>query len=167
MKQIKSLSFFNLVLIIVMTVYSFSSMSSSFFMMGLKSFPWFLISAFFYFIPYALIVSEYTRSYSNRTGGIYDWLKDAFSPRIAFITAFLWYCSYFTWIISLFMKLLIPFTIMLFGKDLTSAEQWFGIDTSYWIMVLSLFAVFCMTWVINRGHKAVFSFLKTSSYAMV
>ena len=55
MKQIKSLSFFNLILIIVMTVYSFSSMSSSFFMMGLKAFPWFLISAFFYFIPYALI----------------------------------------------------------------------------------------------------------------
>ena len=78
MKPTKSLSFFNLILIIVMTVYSFSSMSSSFFMMGLKSFPWFLISAFFYFIPYALIVSEYTRSYSNRTGGIYDWLKDAF-----------------------------------------------------------------------------------------
>ena len=167
MKPTKSLSFFNLILIIVMTVYSFSSMSSSFFMMGLKSFPWFLISAFFYFIPYALIVSEYTRSYSNRTGGIYDWLKDAFSPRIAFITAFLWYCSYFTWIISLFMKLLIPFTIMLFGQDLTSAEQWFGIDTAYWIMVLSLVAVFCMTWVINRGHQAVFSFLKTSSYAMV
>jgi amino acid transporter len=34
-------------------------------------------------------------------------------------------------------------------------------------MVLSLVAVFCMTWVINRGHQAVFSFLKTSSYAMV
>lgn len=55
MKPTKSLSFFNLILIIVMTVYSFSSMSSSFFMMGLKSFPWFLISAFFILYPMPLL----------------------------------------------------------------------------------------------------------------
>ena len=161
------LSMQTLVLIITTTVFSFSSMTTAFFMMGTKSLLWFLISSCCYFIPYTLIVSSYTRTYAKQAGGIYDWLKDSLSPKAAFITAFLWYCSYFTWIVSLFMKLLIPLSILFFGQDITQQATWFGLPTNIWIAVLAITAVFSLTYLISRGFQTVLRFLLRSGIVML
>ncbi|OTN75335.1 hypothetical protein A5886_000405 [Enterococcus sp. 8G7_MSG3316] len=163
----KTLSLPMLVLIITTTIYSFSSMLTAFFMMGTKSLPWFLISALFYFIPYALIVAQYSKKYANQSGTIYDWLKDSLSPRAAFITAFLWYCSYFTWMVSLFMKLLIPLSILLFGQDLTASITWFGLSEGFWLAIFSIIGVLLLTWIITSGFQTILSFLKISSVTMI
>lgn len=163
----KNLSVSSLVLIIITTVYSFSSMSTAFFMMGIKSLPWFLISAGLYFIPYALIVAQYTKKYAQKSGTIYDWLKDSLSPKAAFITVFLWYCSYFTWMVSLFMKLTIPLSILLFGEDLTKKDTWFFLPTNLFLALCSIFLVFLIHWMIAKGFQTIVTFLKISSFAMI
>lgn len=163
----KNLSLPILILIITTTVYSFSSMTTAFFMMGAKSLPWFLISASFYFIPYAIIVAQYTRKYAAQSGTIYDWLRESLSPKAAFVTAFLWYCSYFTWMVSLFMKLMIPLSILLFGQDLTHQTSWWGLSTQFWLAVSSVGALCLLTFLINRGFQTVISFLKISSFSML
>lgn len=163
----KKLTQTGLILIITTTVYSFSSMATAFFMMGVKALPWFFISAFCYFIPYALIVAQYTKKYAHRAGTIYDWLQESLSPKAAFITAFLWYCSYFTWMVSLFMKLLIPMSILLFGKDLTASIHWLGWSPQVWLALLSILLVISLTWLINRGFQTILSFLKLSGAAMI
>lgn len=163
----KNLSLVSLILIITTTVYSFSSMSTAFYMMGIKALPWFFISAAFYFIPYALIVAQYTKRYADRAGSIYDWLRDSLSPRAAFVTIFLWYCSYFTWMVSLFMKLLIPLSILLFGEDKTGQLRLFGLSPQLSLALLSICLVFILTWLINRGFQTILSFLKISGAAMV
>lgn len=163
----KKLTIPYLVIIITTTVYSFSSMSTGFYMMGIKALPWFIISGLFYFVPYALILSQYTKKYADRSGTIYDWLKDSLSPKTAFITACLWYCSYFTWLISLFMKLIIPFSILLFGHDITSQATWQGLPTQALIAIFAIVALFGMTFLISRGFAAILSFLKVSSFAMI
>lgn len=157
----------NLILIITTTVYSFSSMISAFFMLGSQSLIWFFISALFYFIPYALIVAQYTKKYAHRSGAIYDWLKDSLSPKAAFTTVFLWYSSYFIWMISLFMKLLIPISILIFGKDITGTIDWLGISPQIWLAVFSIFSVLFITWMNKRGFQVIFRFLHISGYAMV
>ncbi|GCF95383.1 inner membrane transporter YjeM [Enterococcus florum] len=163
----KNLSLPNLVLIITTTVFSFSSMTTAFFMMGSRSLIWFFISAGCYFIPYAIIVAQYTKKYARLSGSIYDWLKDSLSPKTAFVTAFLWYCSYFIWMISLFMKLLIPLSVLLFGQDLTGKIHWLGLPPQVWLVCFSIFAVFLLTGLINRGFQTIVSFLKLSGYAMI
>lgn len=163
----KNMSIATLMLIIITTVYSFSSMATAFFMMGTKSLAWFIISALGYFIPYALIVAQYSRKYAHQKGTIYDWLKDSLSAKIAFITAFLWYCSYFTWMVSLFMKLIIPASILLFGKDITNKMTWLSLPTQVWLALLAIVAVFCLTYFINRGFHHIISFLKICSFTMV
>jgi amino acid transporter len=135
-------------------------------MMGSKSLPWFFISAFCYFIPYALIVAQYSRKYADRSGTIYDWLKDSLSPKAAFVTAFLWYCSYFTWMVSLFMKLMIPLSILLFGQDLTDQIHWLNLPAQVWLACFSIMAVLFVTRLITRGFKTIVAFLKISSGAM-
>lgn len=163
----KNMSITTLMLLIITTVYSFSSMATAFFMLGTKSLAWFFISALCYFIPYALIVAQYSKKYAHQKGTIYDWLKDSFSPKVAFITAFLWYCSYFTWMVSLFMKLMIPLSILLFGSDMTGKMNWFNWPTQVWLAFLAILAVLCLTYLLSRGFKTILSFLKISSLAMV
>ncbi|MGM0125803.1 hypothetical protein IGI37_003204 [Enterococcus sp. AZ194] len=163
----KNLSISSLILIMTTTVYSFSSMATAFFMMGSKSLPWFLISALLYFIPYALIVAQYTKKYAHKAGTIYDWLKDSLTPKVAFITVFLWYCSYFTWMVSLFMKLTIPLSILVFGEDLTQQATWFSIPTNGLLALFSICLVLVIHWLISRGFKAIMTFLKISSLAML
>ncbi|MGG5369312.1 amino acid permease [Enterococcus sp. AZ196] len=157
----------NLILIITTTVYSFSSMVSAFFMLGSQSLIWFFISAFFYFIPYALIVAQYTKKYAHRSGAIYDWLKESLSPKAAFTTVFLWYSSYFIWMISLFMKILIPLSVLIFGKDITASIDWFGLSPQIWLALFSILAVLFITWMNKRGFQVIFRFLHISGYAMV
>jgi len=135
-------------------------------MMGSKSLPWLLISAFGYFIPYALIVAQYTRQYGHKSGTIYDWLKDSLSPQAAFVTVFLWYCSYFTWMVSLFMKLLIPISILFCGQDVSSQLRWLQLPTQFWLSIFAIAAVLLMTFLISRGFQTIVSFLKISSWAM-
>jgi amino acid transporter len=157
----------NLILIITTTVYSFSSMISAFFMLGSQSLIWFFISALFYFIPYALIVAQYTKKYAHRSGAIYDWLKESLSPKAAFTTVFLWYSSYFIWMISLFMKILIPISILFFGQDITASMNWFGVSSQIWLALFSVMAVIGITWMNKRGFQVIFRFLHISGYAMV
>lgn len=167
-KQSTNLSLVKLILIITTTIFSFSSMSSAYYMMGVKSLFWLLIAALFYFIPYVLIVSEFTATYKNKSGGIYCWLQDVFSPKIAFITTFLWYCSYFIWLISLLMKMWIPLSIIITGKDISSQDFLFwGIPNTVWLSIFSILAIVIITILISRGFKTVSFFMVCSGIFMM
>ncbi|EOH93356.1 hypothetical protein UAW_02604 [Enterococcus haemoperoxidus ATCC BAA-382] len=167
MKTTTTFSPKHLVMIITMTVFSFSSMTTAFFLMGIKAFPYFVGAALFYFIPYAIIIAEFTGVYKNHIGGLYQWLAGHLSEKIAFIAAFLWYCSYFIWMISLFMKIWIPSSILLFGKDFTkktSSIPYFS--TSVLIGLLSIFAVIITLFFVSKGFKGIASSLYLSGIMM-
>lgn len=145
-----------LIIMIVTTVFSFTSMSDAFFLKGYSAIPWFLLSALTYFVPYLFIVSDLTSVYNDRNGGIYTWLKDSTSQRLAFVATLLWYSSYFIWMISLFMKTWIPLSILLFGKDITQESVLFGnIPTMAVIAVLSIVLVFLISLVILGGFQKI------------
>ncbi|WP_086315556.1 hypothetical protein A5821_003044 [Enterococcus sp. 7F3_DIV0205] len=167
MKTTTTFSPKRLVMIITMTVFSFSSMTTAFFLMGLKAFPYFIGAALFYFIPYAIIIAEFTDVYKNHIGGLYQWLAGHLSEKVAFTAAFLWYCSYFIWMISLFMKLWIPSSILLFGEDLTkktSSIPYFS--TSILIGLLSIGAVLVTLFFVSKGFKGIASSLYLSGIMM-
>ena len=109
-----TISFQKTVLIIATTVFSFSSSTTAFFTMGLHSIPWLALAAIFYFIPFAIINSEFTSAYPKAKGSLYQWISENLSQRLAFITSFIWYSSYFIWMMSLFLKLWIPFSVLIF-----------------------------------------------------
>lgn len=167
MKTTTTFSPKRLVMIITMTVFSFSSMTTAFFLMGIKAFPYFIVAALFYFIPYAIIIAEFTSVYKNHIGGLYQWLAGHLSEKIAFIAAFLWYCSYFIWMISLFMKIWIPSSILLFGEDLTKKNNCIPyFSTSTLIGLLSILAVIVTLFFVSRGFKGIASSLYLSGIMM-
>lgn len=156
-KKTKSqISMRKFILIFITTIFSFTSLTTAVFLMGVKAIPWFIFTALFYFIPFAFIIAEFTGTYKEAHGGLYNWLKDALSEQTAFIALFLWYCSYFIWAISLFMKLWIPLSIMLFGKDISQAKGTFlSLSYNTWIVILALSAIFLVTFLINRGFLQI------------
>lgn len=159
---------FKLVIIITTTIFSFSSMTTAFYLMGSQSLPVLLFSAIFYFIPFTLIVTDFSSVYGHCSGNIYLWIKNHLNPRVAFITIFLWYCSYFIWMISLFMKLWIPASITFFGKDLTlSSCSFLPIKTTYVISILSILAVFFTYRLVQRGFKTIVGLLTISGIFML
>lgn len=144
-----------LIIMIVTTVFSFTSMSDAFFLKGYSAIPWFIISALTYFIPYLFIVSDLTSVYNDKAGGIYTWLKDSTSQKLAFVATLLWYSSYFIWMVSLFMKTWIPLSILLFGKDITHETTLFGIPTMGVIAVLSILLIIAISLVILSGFQKI------------
>ncbi len=114
-----------IVLVIATTVFSFSSSTMAFFTIGLKSLIWLAVVAVLYFLPFAIINSELTSAYPKSKGALYAWLADNLSPRIAFITTFIWYASYFVWMTSLFFETLDPFWFTRFWARYFSDDDTF------------------------------------------
>ncbi|MDR0885833.1 MAG: amino acid permease, partial [Clostridiales Family XIII bacterium] len=157
----KSLSAIKIIIMITTTVFSFSSMSNAFFLMGYKAIPWLILCAILYFVPFCFIIAEITSTYQNHQGGLYDWLADIVSPKMGFVAAFIWYCSYFIWMVSLFMKCWIPISIAIFGKDMTQMSQLplglskLGLTNVQLIGVLSVALVIIVSIIILGGFMRV------------
>lgn len=145
---------------ITTTVFSFSSMANSFYLMGTAAIPWFLVTAICFFIPYAFIIAEYSYRYKEQTAGIYSWLKDTLPLPIVYIATFIWYSSYTIWLVSLSLKLWIPFSIFLFGQDLTQrAAISVTISNRFLLGLLSILAIFLLTWFVSRGFQKLTTFI--------
>ncbi|MBS7576404.1 MULTISPECIES: amino acid permease [unclassified Enterococcus] len=166
-KKQAAISFQKIVLIIATTVFSFSSSTTAFFTMGLHAVPWLAMAAIFYFVPFAIINSEFTSAYPNSKGSLYQWLSENLSQRLAFITSFIWYSSYFIWMMSLFLKLWIPFSVLIFGYDISKLTTIFGVSTKWVLTILSLIGVLIMTWIINHGFIKIIRCLYLSGILMV
>ncbi|MCH4170123.1 MAG: glutamate/gamma-aminobutyrate family transporter YjeM [Lactobacillus sp.] len=159
-KTAVELSFSKLVLIIATTVFSFTSMSNAYYLMSYGAIPWYILAAVIFFVPYALIVSEFTGNLGQYSGGLYSWVGQSLSQKTAFLTTFLWYSSYTIWLASLFMKVWIPLSILSFGKDLTTAKASFlNIPQVYWLGLGSCLLVFLVMYLISRGFLTISRFM--------
>lgn len=57
----------------------------------------FILSAFIFLIPVALISAELSSTWSEEEGGIYSWVKHAFSENVAFFTIWLQWINTLVW----------------------------------------------------------------------
>jgi len=93
--QKKVLSVFSLVMINVIAVDSLRTLPISA-KLGLPLVFFYLVAAFTFFIPIALVAAELATAYPN-TGGIYIWVREAFGRRAGFITIWLQWIYNVVW----------------------------------------------------------------------
>ncbi|KTD19265.1 Amino acid transporter [Legionella lansingensis] len=91
----KVLSVFSLVMINVIAVDSLRTLPISA-KLGLPLVSYYLIAAFTFFIPVALVAAELATAYPN-TGGLYVWVREAFGRRAGFITIWLQWIYNVVW----------------------------------------------------------------------
>lgn len=109
----KILSVFSLVMINVIAVDSLRTLPISA-KLGLSLISYYLVAAFAFFIPVALVAAELATAYPN-TGGIYIWVREAFGKRAGFITIWLqwiynvvWYPTMLSFIAATMAYLISP-----------------------------------------------------------
>lgn len=91
----KVLSVFSLVMINVIAVDSLRTLPLTA-KLGVNLVTYYLIAAFVFFIPVALVAAELATAYPN-TGGIYIWVREAFGKRAAFLTIWLQWIYNVVW----------------------------------------------------------------------
>lgn len=91
----KVLSIFSLVMINVIAVDSLRTLPITA-KLGLSLVSYYLIAAFAFFLPVALVAAELATAYPS-TGGIYIWVREAFGRRPAFITIWLQWIYNIVW----------------------------------------------------------------------
>ena len=64
-QQIKKMSLIGLILMIFTSVFGFANSPSAFYLMGYSAMPFYLFSALFFFIPFALMMAEMGAAYGD------------------------------------------------------------------------------------------------------
>lgn len=136
-QQIKKMSLIGLILMIFTSVFGFANSPSAFYLMGYSAMPFYLFSALFFFIPFALMMAEMGSAYRKEEGGIYSWMNRGVGPRFAFIGTFMWFSSYVVWMVSTAAKIWVPFSTFLFGADKTQSWAFAGLTSTQTVGVLA------------------------------
>lgn len=109
----KVLSVFSLVMINIIAVDSLRTLPISA-KLGLSLISYYIVAAFAFFIPVALVAAELATAYPH-TGGIYVWVREAFGKRAGFITIWLqwiynvvWYPTILAFIAATLSYLIAP-----------------------------------------------------------
>ena len=148
-QSLKKMSLTGLILMIFTSVFGFANSPSAFYLMGYSAAPFYILSALFFFIPFALMMAEMGSAYRKEEGGIYSWMNNSVGPRFAFIGTFMWFASYVVWMVSTAAKIWVPLSTFLFGADKTQTwalasltpTQTVGILAACWMGVVTIIAV--------------------------
>ena len=87
--SLKKMTLTGLILMIFTSVFGFANSPSAFYLMGYSATPFYIVSALFFFIPFALMMAEMGSAYRKEEGGIYSWMNNSVGPRYAFIGTFI------------------------------------------------------------------------------
>lgn len=131
----KVLSVFSLVMINVIAVDSLRTLPITA-KLGLSLVSYYLVAAFAFFIPVALVAAELATAYPN-TGGIYIWVREAFGRRAAFITIWLQWIYNVVWYPTI-LAFIAATLAYLFAPELANNRYylWFTIVGLFWLFTL-------------------------------
>lgn len=152
---IKKMSLIGLILMIFTSVFGFANSPSAFFLMGYSATPFYIFSALFFFIPFALMMAEMGSAYRKEEGGIYSWMNNSVGPRYAFIGTFMWFSSYVIWMVSTAAKVWVPFSTFLFGADRTQVWSFAGLSSTQVVGILAILWMLVVTSVASKGINKI------------
>ena len=129
------LSVFSLVMINVIAVDSLRTLPITA-KLGLTLVSYYLVAAFAFFIPIALVAAELATAYPS-TGGIYIWVREAFGRRAAFITIWLQWIYNVVWYPTI-LAFIAATIAYLFAPDLANNKFYLlgTIVPLFWIFTL-------------------------------
>ncbi|MCS2156640.1 glutamate/gamma-aminobutyrate family transporter YjeM [Scandinavium sp. H11S7] len=154
-QSIKRMSLTGLILMIFTSVFGFANSPSAFYLMGYSATPFYLLSALFFFIPFALMMAEMGSAFRKEEGGIYSWMNNSVGPRYAFIGTFMWFSSYVVWMVSTAAKIWVPLSTFLFGADKTQTWSFIGLSSTQMVGILAVLWMVAVTFVAAKGINKI------------
>lgn len=71
----QKLSLKALILMIFTSVFGFTNITRSYYLMGYSAIPWYILSGIAFFLPFAFMIAEYGSAFKDAKGGIYSWME--------------------------------------------------------------------------------------------
>ena len=155
MDKNKKIGLVSLIMMIFSSIFGFANMPVAFLQMGYASIIWYIFAAIFFFLPVAMMLAEYGATFKEEEGGIYSWLTHTLGEKWAFIGTFIWLSSWIIWLLSISSKVYIPFSAMLFGKDLTQTWAFGPFNATQVIGLLGIFWMLLVTFCASRGVSVI------------
>ncbi|MBV7405972.1 glutamate/gamma-aminobutyrate family transporter YjeM [Enterobacter sp. ENT03] len=154
-ETMKKMTLTGLILMIFTSVFGFANSPSAFYLMGYSATPWYIFSALFFFIPFALMMAEMGAAYRKEEGGIYSWMEHSVGPRYAFIGTFMWFSSYVIWMVSTAAKVWVPFSTFIFGADMTQRWHLLGLTPTQSVGILAVGWMLLVTFIAAKGINKI------------
>lgn len=151
----KKLTQIALILMIFTSVFGFTNMPRSFFLMGYGAIPWYILSGITFFIPYAFMMAEYGSAFKNERGGIYSWMEKSIGPRYAFVGTFMWYASYVVWMVNICSTIWIPLSNAIYGSDKTAELHFIGLNSTQTLGLLGIVLIIIISFIAVKGLSGV------------
>lgn len=147
----KKLGLNALVLMIFTSVFGFSNMPRSFYLMGYSAIPWYLLSAIIFFLPFAFMIAEFGAAFKDSDGGIYTWMEASSGPKFAFLVTFMWYTGFIVWMVNVGSGIWVVLSNAIWGVDKTQTWTIFGLDSVKTLGLLAVFWIMAVTFLSSRG----------------
>lgn len=140
-----------LILMIFTSVFGFTNITRSYYLMGYSAIPWFILSGIAFFLPFAFMIAEYGAAFKDSKGGIYSWMEKSSGKKYAFIVTFMWFASYIIWQVNVGSGIWIVLSNAIFGVDKTQQWSLFGLDSVKTLGILAICWILLVTYISNKG----------------
>lgn len=147
----KKMSMKALILMIFTSVFGFTNITRSYYLMGYASIPWFLLSAVTFFLPFAFMIAEFGSAFKSAEGGIYSWMERSSGVKYAFIVTFMWFASYVIWQVNVGTGIWVVLSNAIFGADRTQTWSILGLDSVKTLGILGILWIIFVTFVSTKG----------------
>lgn len=156
-----------LVSMIFTTIFGFSNIHTSYFMMGYAAIPWFILASIAFFLPYALMVAEYGVAFKESKGGIFAWMSKSVNTRFGFMGMFMWYTAFIIYFVNVATAFFLKISAFLFGSDTTATWSLFGLSSNQTIGILAVVLIVAIGLLSTRGVKSVQWMAKLGSISLL
>lgn len=151
----QKLSLKALILMIFTSVFGFTNITRSYYLMGYSAIPWYILSGIAFFLPFAFMIAEYGSAFKDAKGGIYSWMEKSSGKKYAFVITFMWFASYIIWQVNVGSGIWIVLSNAIFGVDKTQQWSLFGLDSVKTLGILAICWIIMVTYVSNKGLEKI------------
>lgn len=135
-----------LMLMTFSAVFAFPSIVNNSITIGLSTIPGYIFGSIFYFLPFILMVAEFSSANSDKESGVHSWLQSVFGDKFAFLGAWSYFFVNLFFFVSLLPNTLIYGSYTFLGKNVFE-----GASGTRIISVMSIVLFWFATWVCIKG----------------
>lgn len=147
----RKMSVVTISMLIVVTTFGLANVIDNLAEIGLTAIPSWVLVAFLYFLPMALILAEFASANQDSTGGIYSFMELGLGPTWAFVGTWSYFVANLVYLQSVFSRLPIRMSLAATGGDVFETAT--GL-----LPLLGVLLCVVLTYVATRGVR-VFSHL--------
>lgn len=167
MNDKRRLTLLSVMLMIFTSTFAFDNTSIAYYTMGDAGIIWYILAAFFFFVPSTLMFSEFGVAFRAEPGGVFSWLEKSIGLKWAFIGGFIWIASWVILTVSTVSKIWIMLSTTISGADKTGTWHILGFNSTETIGIISIIFIIMVTAVSTRGLDKVASLASIGGIAAV